>query len=189
VISVKRANSDPPSPIITLLLPGAYVATHNNASYIRQPNLNTPQRHYHRSRITTATMSSAETPEDYTTWTPEQLVRDYHGELKGDLFIRVAEWYTNPEVEAKINSGRSDGSKIKQPNFYAEFKRNVDNAAIGEGHLPAEYRLQFDKRRLANLEARFGPEHGSVRQIRTSVRQREAVGCKSFQSFSVGTVY
>jgi hypothetical protein len=135
-------------------------------------------------------MASANTPEDYTTWTPERLMRDYHGELKQDLFIRCAEWYTNPEVEAKINSGRSDGSKIKQPNFYAEFKRNVDNAAIRDGHLPAEYRLQYDKRRLLNLEARFGPEHGSVRSIRTSVRQREGVGCELMNYlFSAGTIY
>jgi hypothetical protein len=125
-------------------------------------------------------MASLTTPEDPNTWTPEQLMRSHRGELKQDLFIRCAEWYTNAEVEAKINAGRTDGSKIKNPNFYAEFKRNIDNAALRDGHLPAEYRLQYDKRRLRNLEARFGAENGAVNSMRSSIRQREALGCEFF---------
>jgi hypothetical protein len=31
---------------------------------------------------------------------------DYHGEIKGTLFIRCMEWYTNSEVEAQTNAGR-----------------------------------------------------------------------------------
>ena len=118
------------------------------------------------------------TSPDYNTWTPEQLMRDYHGELKRELFLRCMEWYTNTEVEAKINAGRSDGTKIKNPNFYAEFKRNLDNVALRDGHLPTEYRLQFDKRRCLNLEARLGSEHDSVRALRASVGRREAIGCE-----------
>ena len=57
----------------------------------------------------------------YITWTPEQLMRDYHGGIKRELFLRCTEWYTNAEVEAKINTGRSDGTKIQNSNFYAEF--------------------------------------------------------------------
>lgn len=105
-------------------------------------------------------------------------MRDYQGELKGNLLIRCMEWYTNTEVEAKINAGRSDGSKIKSPNFHSEFKRNLEIVALRDGHLPTEYKLQFDKRRLANLEVRFGSEHESVRKLRASVVRREAVGCK-----------
>jgi hypothetical protein len=135
--------------------------------------LNTPT-------IANTTMASLTTPEDPNTWTPEQLMRSHRGELKQDLFIRCAEWYTNAEVEAKINAGRTDGSKIKNPNFYAEFKRNIDNAALRDGHLPAEYRLQYDKRRLRNLEARFGAENGAVNSMRSSIRQREALGCEFF---------
>jgi hypothetical protein len=122
-------------------------------------------------------MSSA-TTNHFTTWTPEQLMRDYRGELKGSSFVRCMEWYTNAEVEAKINAGRSDGTKIKNPNFYAEFKRNLEIVALRDGHLPTEYKLQYDKRRLSNLEARFGSEHESVKKLRGSVRRREAIGCK-----------
>jgi hypothetical protein len=124
---------------------------------------------------------------NYTTWTPEQLMRDYHGELKGTLFIRCMEWYLNAEVEAKINAGRSDGTKIKNPNFYAEFKRNIEIVALRDGHLPTEYKLEYDKRRLSNLEARFGSEHESVRMLRASVSRREAIGCK-FAFFAVKIV-
>jgi hypothetical protein len=130
--------------------------------------------------IATTTMASPNTSEDPNTWTPERIMRSHRGELKQDLFIRCAEWYTNSEVEVKINAGRTDGSKIKNPNFYAEFKRNIDNAALRDGHLPAEYRLQYDKRRLRNLEARFGAEIGAVKSMRSSVRQREALGCELF---------
>jgi hypothetical protein len=122
-------------------------------------------------------MSSA-TTNNYTTWTPEQLMRDYRGELKGILFVRCMEWFTNAEVEAKINAGRSDGTKIKNPNFYAEFKRNIEIVALRDGHLPTEYKLQYDKRRLSNLEARFGSENESVKKLRSSVRRREAIGYK-----------
>jgi hypothetical protein len=123
----------------------------------------------------------AATIPDYTTWTPEELMRNYRGELKRELFLRCMEWYTNSEVEAKINANRPDGSgRIKNSNFYAEFKRNIDIVALRDGHLPTEYRLQFDKRRLSNLEVRFGcEEHGSVRALRASVKRREAIGCKS----------
>lgn len=127
------------------------------------------QRYYHLRR----NMASA-TVTNYTTWTPEQLMRDYHGEIKGSLFIRCMEWYTNSEVEAKI----------KNSNFYAEFKRNIEIVALRDGHLPTEYKLQFDERRLNNLEARLGSEHESVRKLRASVRRREAIGCK-FSCFSV----
>lgn len=121
--------------------------------------------------------SATEIAPDYTTWTPEQLMRDYHGELKRELFLRCTEWYTNSEVSARINAGRPDGSKIKNPNFYAEFKRNIDRVALRDGHLPTEYRLQFDRRRCRNLEARFGGEHESVRMMRSYVRKREALEC------------
>ena len=104
-------------------------------------------------------------------------MRDYHGEIKRELFLRCMEWYTNAEVEAKINIGRSYGTKIKNPNFYAEFKRNVEIVALRDGHLPTEYRLQFDRRRFINLEARFGSEHETVRALRKSLRRREAIGC------------
>lgn len=114
---------------------------------------------------------------EYASWTPERLMRDYHGELKRSLFVRCMEWYTNAEVEAKINAGRTDGSRIKNPNFYAEMKRNVDILALRDGHLPSEYRLQFDKRRVANLETRFGSEHVSVKHMRSSVNAREALSC------------
>ncbi|KAM0710115.1 hypothetical protein Q7P35_002477 [Cladosporium inversicolor] len=87
----------------------------------------------------------------YGTWTPEQIMRDYHGELKRELFLRCMEWYTVAEVEAKINTGRSDGTKIKK------------------------YKLQFDKRRFINLEARFGSENETVRRLRASVRKRDAI--------------
>ena len=30
-------------------------------------------------------------------------MRDYHGEIKRELFLRCMEWYTNSEVEAKIH--------------------------------------------------------------------------------------
>jgi hypothetical protein len=130
----------------------------------------------------------ASTPvNNYTTWTPEQLIRDYQGEIKGSLFIRCMEWYTNSEVEAKINAGRSDGSKIKNPNFYAEFKRNIEIVALRDGHLPTEYKLQYDKRRLIHLAARLGSENESVRKLRASVRRREALGCK-FACLSVKIV-
>jgi len=105
-------------------------------------------------------------------------MRDYHGELKGPLFVRCMEWYTNAEVEAKINAGRSDGTKIKNSNFYAEHKRNLESVALRDGHLPTEYKLQYDKRRLSNLEARLGSEHESVRKLRSSVRRREAIECE-----------
>lgn len=95
-------------------------------------------------------------------------MRDFQGELKGLLFIRCMEWYTNTEVEAKI----------KNPNFYAEFKRNLEIVALRDGHLPTEYKLQYDKRRLSNLESRFGSEYESVKKLRLSVRRREAIGCK-----------
>jgi hypothetical protein len=122
-------------------------------------------------------MASA-TVTDYTTWTPEELMRDYHGEIKGSLFIRCMEWYTNAEVEAKINAGRPDGTKIKNSNFYAEHKRNLEIVALRDGHLPTEYKLQYDKRRLHNIEIRLGSEHESVRKLRSSVRRREAIGCE-----------
>lgn len=115
---------------------------------------------------------------DYTAWTPEQLMRDYHGELKRELFVRCMEWYTNPEVEAKINACRTDGSKIKNPNFYAEFKRNIDIIALREGKLPTEMRLEFDKRRALNFEARFGAGNRSVESLKASIRHRETIGCK-----------
>lgn len=123
-------------------------------------------------------MAATEDSPHYTTWTPEQLMRDYHGELKRELFVRCMEWYTNSEVEAKINDGRADGSKIKNPNFYAEFKRNLDAIALRDGQLPTEFRLQFDKRRFINLEARFGPEEASVKALKRSIRSRDAIGCE-----------
>lgn len=104
-------------------------------------------RHFHHK------MSSG-TATNYITWTPEELMRDYHGEIKGLLFIHCMEWNTNSEVEAKINAGRSDGTKIKNRNFYAEFERNIEIVALRDGHLPTEYKLQFDKRRLKKIEAR-----------------------------------
>lgn len=70
------------------------------------------------------------TVNSYLTWTPEQTMRDYRGDIKRELFLRCMEWYTNSEVEAKINAGRSDGTKIKNPNFYAEFKRNIEIVAL-----------------------------------------------------------
>jgi hypothetical protein len=76
---------------------------------------NLTQRHRHLHHET-----ASATVSNYTTWTPEQLMRDYHGGIKRELFLRCMEWYTNAEVEAKINIGRSDGTKIKNPNFYAE---------------------------------------------------------------------
>jgi len=121
-------------------------------------------------------MASA-TVNNYTTWTPEQLMRDYHGEIKCELFLRCMEWYTNAEVEVKINAGRADGIKIKNPNFYAEFKRNIEIVALRDGHPPTEYRLQFNKRRFVNLEARFESEHETARALRRSLRRREAIGC------------
>ena len=126
-------------------------------------------RHFHHK------MSSA-TVTNYTTWTPEELMRDYHGEIKGPLFIRCMEWYTNSEVAA--NAGRSGGTKIKNRNFYAELERNIEILELRDGHLPTEYKLQFDKRRLNNLEARLGSEHESVRKLLASVGRREAIGCK-----------
>lgn len=120
-------------------------------------------------------MASA-TVNNYATWTPEQLMRDYHGEIKRELFLRCMEWYTNAEVEAKINAGRSEGTKIKNPNFYAEFKRNIEIVALRDGRFPTKYRLQFDKRRFINLGARFGSEHETVRALRKSLRRREAIG-------------
>lgn len=74
----------------------------------------------------------------YLTRTPEQIMHDYHGEIKRELFSRCMEWYTNTEVEAKINAGRSDGTKIKNPSFYAELKRNIEIVALRDGHLPKE---------------------------------------------------
>lgn len=123
-----------------------------------------------------ADMSSA-TINNYTTWTPEQLMRDYHGELKRELFLRCMEWYTVPEVEAKINAGRSDGTKIKSSNFYAEFRLIIETVALRDGHLPTEYKLQFDKRRFINLDARFGSENETVRRLRSSIRKRDAILC------------
>jgi hypothetical protein len=120
---------------------------------------------------------------EYSTWTPEQLMRDYHGELKRELFMRCMEWYTNSEVEAKINANRPDGTNdIKNSNFYAEFKRNLDIVALRDGRLPTEYKLLFDKRRLSNLEARFGSEQSSVKALKKSVERREAIGCKLLTS-------
>jgi len=104
-------------------------------------------------------------------------MRDYHGEIKRELFLRCMEWYTNAEVEAKINAGRADGIKIKNPNFYAEFKRNIEIVTLRDGHLATTYRLQFDKRRFINLEARFGSEHETVRALHRSLRRRDAIGC------------
>lgn len=103
-------------------------------------------------------------------------MRDYYGEIKGPLFIRCMEWYTNSEVVA--SAGRSGGTKIKNRNFYAEFERNIEIVALRDGHLPTEYKLQFDKRRLKKFEARSGSEHGGVRKLRASVGRREAIGCK-----------
>lgn len=113
----------------------------------------------------------------YATRTPEQIMRDYHGELKRELFLRCMEWYTFAEVEAKINAGRSDGTKIKSSNFYAEFKLIIETVALRDGHLPTEYKLQFDKRRFINLEARFGSENEMVRRLRSSIRKRDAILC------------
>jgi len=112
---------------------------------------------------------------DYANWTPEELMRDYRGEIKRDIFVRCMEWYSNGEVEAKINANRTDGKKIQNPNFYAEIKRNIENIALREGHLPTEYRLQWDKRRVVNLEARFGGDSVNVRMMRQSIATREAV--------------
>lgn len=105
-------------------------------------------------------------------------MRDYHGELKKELFLRCMEWYTNSEVEAKINAGRTDGSKIQNSNFYAEFKRIMDTTALSDGHLPSEYRLEFDKRRCSNVEARFGPDNFTVKAMRATVQKREAIRCE-----------
>ena len=112
---------------------------------------------------------------DYANWTPEELMRDYRGEIKRDIFVRCMEWYSNGEVEAKINANRTDGKKIQNPNFHAEIKRNIENIALREGHLPTEYRLQWDKRRVVNLEARFGGDSVNVRMMRQSIATREAV--------------
>lgn len=113
---------------------------------------------------------------DPTTWTPEEIMRDYHGEVKGDLFIRCAEWYTNEEVERKINLGRTN--PIKNSNFYAGLKRSMTAVALQEGRLPTMHRLRFDQRRLANLKARFGDDHKSVKMLARSVAVRESVGRK-----------
>jgi len=118
---------------------------------------------------------SSDSETEYVSWTPEELMRDYRGEIKRDIFVLIMEWYSNAEVEAKINDNRTDGKKIQNPNFYAEIKRNVDNIALREGRLPTEYRLQWDKRRVANLEVRFGHDNISVRMMRQSIAAREAV--------------
>jgi hypothetical protein len=118
---------------------------------------------------------SSDSETDYASWTPEELMRDYRGEIKRDIFIRCMEWYTNMEVEEKINANRPDGKLIQNPNFYAEVKRNLENIALRDGHLPIEYRLQWDKRRLENFEMRFGVDHATVRLMRHSIVARETV--------------
>jgi hypothetical protein len=157
----------------------------NKASkcYLQANNPTSP-----RNTITataTAKMDSSDDDTiDYTSWTPEQLMRDYHGELKYELLVRCMEWYTNSEVEARINAGRTDGSKIQNSNFYAEFKRNLEIVALRDGHLPTEYRLQFDKRRFINFEARFGSNDRAVKMLRNSVRRRDAVAGTSIRPIS-----
>lgn len=113
---------------------------------------------------------------EYENWTPEQIMRDYQGELKWDLFVRCMEWYTSAEVEAKINTARS--KPIANSNFFAEFKRSISAIAMREGHLPTVYRLDFDKRRLANLITRFGEDYTSVSHLRGWINAREDVPSK-----------
>lgn len=154
-----------------------------NATHLRSPTyLRSPTHHRHHAKMS----SNSET--DYASWTPEELMRDYRGEIKRDIFVRCIEWYTNAEVEAKINANRTDGKKIQNPNFYAEIKRNIDNIALRDGHLPTEYRLQYDKRRLASLKARLGSDSATVRMMRQSITAREVVeGELTSHALSAGT--
>jgi len=116
---------------------------------------------------------SSDSETEYANWTPEELMRDYRDEMKRDILVRVMEWYTNIEVQEKINANRTDGKTIQNPNFYAEIKRNVENIALRDGRLPTEYRLQWDKRRIANLEARFGTDNVTIKMMRQHLHVRE----------------
>jgi len=173
-MSVKRDTARTTSPQYPTINDAATIQRHHKISFTCK------RKHQHHLGGTTAiTIAKMADNTYYNTWTPEQLMRDYHGELKRELFMRCMEWYTNSEVEAKINANRPDGTNdIKNSNFYAEFKRNLDIVALRDGHLPTEYKLMFDKRRLSNLEARFGSEQSSVRALKKSVERREAIGCK-----------
>jgi hypothetical protein len=126
---------------------------------------------------------SSDSETDYINWTPEELMRDYRGELKRDIMVRCMEWYTNIEVRENINANRTDGKTIQNPNFYAEIKRNVENIALRDGRLPTQYRLQWDRRRIANLEARFGADYVTVKMMRQHVNVRGDV-TGEFTSFT-----
>lgn len=106
-------------------------------------------------------------------WTPEKIMRDFCGELKGVILVRCMEWYTNDEVEAKINLGRD--TPINNANILAEHKRNLVNIALESGHLPTVFKLQFDKRRLINLTVRLGEEHRTVTMLRMAINKKDSL--------------
>lgn len=110
---------------------------------------------------------------EYASWTPEELMRDYDGEIKRDILVRCLEWYSTTEVQEKINANRTNGKIVQYANLYVEIKRDIEAIALRDGHLPTDYRLQWDKRRIANLEARFGADHLTVKLMRQHVPVRE----------------
>ena len=106
---------------------------------------------------------------EYASWTPEELMRDYDGEIKRDILVRCLEWYSTTEVQEKINANRTDGKIVQYANLYVEIKRDIEAIALRDGHLPTGYRLQWDTRRIANLEARLGADHLTVKLMRQHV--------------------
>lgn len=108
--------------------------------------------------------------------TPSEIMRHHASELKGPLLLRCIEWYTNDEVEIKINAARA--SPISGSNFFSAVKRAVTKIALEEGTLPTVWKLELDRRRLENMRARFGGGSRMVRKLERSVRGREEVGCK-----------
>ncbi|KAM0717687.1 hypothetical protein Q7P37_007539 [Cladosporium fusiforme] len=117
-------------------------------------------------------LTNDSTSSDPSTWTPEEIMLNHRGELTGDLLIRCAEWYTNEELEQKVNQARA--LPIKSSNYFSSFKRAMTAIALQEGRLPAIHRLQFDKRRLANLTARFEVNNKAVGSLQASITHRES---------------
>lgn len=106
-------------------------------------------------------------------WTPEEIMQDFHGKLKGVVLVRCMEWYTNDEVQAKVSLGRD--TPIDNANMLAEHKRNLANIALESGHLPTVFKLQFDKRRLINLTVRLGEEHVTVTMLRMAINRKDSL--------------
>lgn len=106
-------------------------------------------------------------------WTPEEIMQDFHGKLKGVVLVRCMEWYTNDEVQAKVSLGRD--TPIDNANMLAEHKRNLANIALESGHLPTVFKLQFDKRRLINLTVRLGEEHTTVTMLRMAINRKDSL--------------